>query len=168
MFGCTTYPHDDTFLNRVREETEYNIKRLRNHACLALWCGNNEILEGMHQWGWSKRFPASVYSEMFRGYDLLFRELLPSQVDKFDQGRSYIHGSPLSSTWGKPDSWAFGDSHNWGVWYGRKKFESFDTETGRFMSEFGFQSFPEMKTIARFANPADYQLESEVMNAHQK
>ena len=48
MFGCTTYPHDDTFLNRVREETEYNIKRLRNHACLALWCGNNEILEGMH------------------------------------------------------------------------------------------------------------------------
>ncbi len=168
MFGCTTYPHDDTFLNRVREETEYNIKRLRNHACLALWCGNNEILEGMHQWGWSKRYPAWVYSEMFRGYDLLFRELLPSQVDKFDLGRSYIHGSPLSSTWGKPDSWAFGDSHNWGVWYGRKKFESFDTETGRFMSEFGFQSFPEMKTIARFANPADYQLESEVMNAHQK
>ena len=168
MFGCTTYPHDDKFLNRVREETEYNIKRLRNHACLALWCGNNEILEGMHQWGWSKRYTASVFGEMFRGYDLLFRELLPSQVDKFDQGRSYIHGSPLSSTWGKPDSWAFGDSHNWGVWYGRKKFESFDTETGRFMSEFGFQSFPEMKTIARFANPEDYQLESEVMNSHQK
>lgn len=168
MFGCTTYPHDETFLNRVQKETEYNIKRLRNHACIALWCGNNEILEGMHEWGWKKRYTQEVFKNMFIGYDKLFRELLPAEVDKYDKGRSYIHGSPLSATWGKPDSWAFGDSHNWGVWYGRKPFESFDTETGRFMSEFGFQAFPEMKTIARFANPEDYALESEVMNAHQK
>lgn len=168
MFGCTTYPHDETFLNRVREETEYNIKRLRNHACIAMWCGNNEILEGMHEWGWNKRYTSEVYNRMFDGYDILFRDLLPAQVEKFDHGRSYIHGSPLSSTWGKPYSWANGDSHNWGVWYGRKPFESFDTETGRFMSEFGFQAFPEMKTIARFAHPEDYALESEVMNAHQK
>lgn len=168
MFGCTTYPHNENFMNRVRKETEYNIKRLRNHACIAMWCGNNEILEGMHEWGWSKRYTPEVFKNMFVGYDKLFRELLPAQVEQYDKGRSYIHGSPLSSTWGKPESWAYGDSHNWGVWYGRKPFESFDTETGRFMSEFGFQAFPEMKTIAKFANPEDYALESEVMNAHQK
>ncbi len=168
MFGCTTYPHDSTFLRRITEETTYNIKRLRNHACLALWCGNNEILEGMHNWGWEKRYIPAVYKDMFAGYDEIFRNLLPGQVAKFDAGRSYIHGSPLSSNWGKPESWAYGDSHNWGVWYGKKKFESFDTETGRFMSEFGFQSFPEMKTISAFAKPEDYALESRVMNAHQK
>lgn len=168
LFGCTTYPHDAAFLKRVEEETSYNIKRLRNHACLAMWCGNNEILEGMHHWDWEKRYTAAIYKEMFAGYDRIFRKLLPDQVEKYDAGRSYIHGSPLSTNWGHPEGWNNGDSHNWGVWYGKKKFESFDTETGRFMSEFGFQSFPEMKTIATFANPEDYALESTVMNAHQK
>jgi beta-mannosidase len=168
LFGCTTYPHDQAFLQRVQDETTFNIKRLRNHACLALWCGNNEILEGMHNWGWEKRYSPAIYKEMFTGYDLLFRKLLPQQVAKFDNGRSYIHGSPLSSNWGKPESWPNGDSHNWGVWYGKKNFESFNTETGRFMSEFGFQSFPEMKTIASFADSTQWSLESDVMNAHQK
>lgn len=168
MFGCTTYPHDPAFLKRVQEEVEYNITRLRNHASLAMWCGNNEILEGMHYWGWDKRYSKQVYDEMFTGYDRLFRDLLPAAVANFDPGRSYIHGSPLTSNWGRPESWSHGDSHNWGVWYGRKPFESFDTDLGRFMSEFGFQSFPEMKTIASFADSADYALESEVMNAHQK
>jgi len=105
---------------------------------------------------------------MFVGYDKLFRGLLPNAVATYDPGRSYIHGSPLTSNWGRPESWSRGDSHNWGVWYGRKPFESFDTDLGRFMSEFGFQSFPEMKTIASFADSADYAIESEVMNAHQK
>lgn len=168
MFGCTTYPHDPAFLKRVQDEVAYNITRLRNHASLAMWCGNNEILEGMHYWGWAKRYTPQVYDEMFVGYDRLFRELLPHAVSTYDPGRSYIHGSPLTSTWGRPESWSRGDSHNWGVWYGRKPFESFDTDLGRFMSEFGFQSFPEMKTIASFADPSDYAIESEVMNAHQK
>lgn len=168
MFACTTYPHDSIFMSRVKAEVEYNIKRLRNHACLALWCGNNEILEGMHYWDWDKQYTPEVYQGMFEGYDALFRVLLPQQVAVFDAGRSYIHGSPLSSNWVRPESWAFGDSHNWGVWYGKKTFESFDTDSGRFMSEFGFQSFPEMKTIATFATPEDYALESNVMNAHQK
>lgn len=168
MFGCTTYPHDPAFMKRVEQEVAYNITRLRNHASLAMWCGNNEILEGMHHWGWEKRYTKQVYDEMFVGYDQLFRDLLPNAVATYDPGRSYIHGSPLTSNWGRPESWSRGDSHNWGVWYGRKPFESFDTDLGRFMSEFGFQSFPEMKTIASFADSADYAIESEVMNAHQK
>ena len=89
-------------------------------------------------------------------------------VKEVDSDRFYVHSSPYLANWGRPESWGTGDSHNWGVWYGKKPFESLDTDLPRFMSEFGFQSFPEMKTIAAFAASEDYQIESEVMNAHQK
>lgn len=168
MFACTTYPHDSLFLKKVKEEATYNIKRLRNYASVALWCGNNEILEGIKYWGWDKRFSPAVYSDMKEGYEILFNQLLPEVVSDLDPLRSYVHSSPYSANWGRPESWKYGDSHNWGIWYGRKPFESLDTELSRFMSEFGFQSFPEMKTISTFAEPKDYQLESDVMNGHQK
>lgn len=168
MFACTTYPHDPLFLQRVKEEAEYNVRRLRNHACLAMWCGNNEIAEGLQYWGWKKKYSPSVYASMQKGYRIIFRELLPDIVTKLDSGRYYMHGSPDMANWGRPESWGTGDSHNWGVWYGQKKFESLDQELPRFMSEFGFQSLPAMKTIATFAVPEDYYLESAVMNAHQK
>lgn len=168
MFACTIYPADPMFLKRVAEEADYNIKRLRNHACLALWCGNNEILEGLKYWGWKSRFTPEVYEEFYRNYDKLFRELLPAKVKEWDEGRSYVHSSPYFANWGRPDSWKIGDSHNWGIWYGKKTFESSDTEIGRFISEFGFESFPEMKTIATFASPEDYEIESKVMTVHQK
>nr|WP_302829515.1 glycoside hydrolase family 2 protein [uncultured Bacteroides sp.] len=168
MFACTAYPADPTFLKRVSQEAEYNIKRLRNHACLAMWCGNNEILEGLKYWGWQSRYTKETYEQLYRDYDKLFRELLPAKVEELDSGRFYVHSSPYFANWGRPDSWGTGDSHNWGIWYGKKTFESSDTELGRFISEFGFQSFPEMKTIATFAAPEDYEIESEVMNAHQK
>ena len=167
IFACTTYPSDPNFLRRVAEEAEYNIKRLRNHASLAMWCGNNEIYEGLRFWGWKRKFEPAVYEEMLKGYDKLFHQLLPSMVKEFD-GRFYMHGSPYEANWGRPNTWKIADSHNWGTWYGRKPFETLDTELPRFMSEFGFQSFPEMKNIATFAEPKDYALESEVMNAHQK
>lgn len=168
IFACTTYPSDPNFLRRVAEEAEYNIKRLRGHASLAMWCGNNEIYEGMRYWGWKRKFSPTVWNEMQEGYNKLFHQLLPSMVKEYDADRFYMHGSPYESNWGRPHSWKIADSHNWGTWYGRKPFESLDTEIPRFMSEFGFQSVPEMKTIATFAEPKDYDLESDVMNAHQK
>lgn len=168
MFACTPYPSDPTFLKRVEEEACYNIRRLRNHASLAMWCGNNEILEALKYWGYQKKFTHEIYQSMMSGYDKLFRELLPAKVKELDADRFYIHSSPYLANWGRPESWGIGDSHNWGVWYGQKPFESLDTDLPRFMSEFGFQSFPEMKTIATFAAPEDYQIESKVMNAHQK
>lgn len=168
MFACTPYPSDPTFLKRVAEEAEYNIRRLRNHPSLAMWCGNNEILEALKYWGYQKKFTPAVYQGMMDGYDKLFRELLPAKVKELDADRFYVHSSPYLANWGRPESWGIGDSHNWGVWYGQKPFESLDTDLPRFMSEFGFQSFPEMKTIATFAAPEDYQIESEVMNGHQK
>ena len=169
IFACTTYPSDPAFLRRVAQEAEYNIKRLRSHASLAMWCGNNEIYEGMRYWGWSKKYEnPAIWNEMKEGYDKLFHQLLPAILKEYDADRFYMHGSPYEANWGRPHSWKIADSHNWGTWYGRKPFESFDTELPRFMSEFGFQAFPEMKTIATFAEPMDYALESDVMNAHQK
>ena len=168
IFACTAYPSDPNFLRRVAEEAEYNIKRLRGHACLAMWCGNNEIYEGMRYWGWKRKYAPEVYAQMQEGYDKLFHQLLPGMVKELDGDRFYMHGSPYESNWGRPHSWKIADSHNWGTWYGRKPFETLDTELPRFMSEFGFQSMPEMKNIATFAEPKDHALESEVMNAHQK
>ena len=169
IFACTTYPSDPAFLRRVAQEAEYNIKRLRSHASLAMWCGNNEIYEGMRYWGWSKKYEnPAIWNEMKEGYDKLFHQLLPAILKEYDADRFYMHGSPYEANWGRPHSWKIADSHNWGTWYGRKPFESFDAELPRFMSEFGFQAFPEMKTIATFAEPKDYALESDVMNAHQK
>lgn len=94
MFACTAYPADSTFLKRVSEEADYNIKRLRNHACLAMWCGNNEVFEGMKYWGWKSRYSPEVYAKMRSDYDKLFRELLPAKVQQWDEGRSYVHTSP--------------------------------------------------------------------------
>ena len=169
IFACTTYPSDPNFLRRVSEEATYNIKRLRSHASLAMWCGNNEIYEGMRYWGWDKKYENPViWAEMKEGYNKLFHQLLPSIVKEYDADRFYMHGSPYEANWGRPHSWKIADSHNWGTWYGQKPFESFDKEIPRFMSEYGFQAFPEMKTISTFAEPKDYALESDVMNAHQK
>lgn len=169
LFACTTYPSDPAFLSRVEEEAEYNIKRLRNHASLAMWCGNNEIYEGMRYWGWDRKYEdPAIMERMKAGYDKLFHQLLPAKVAELDSDRFYMHSSPYEANWGRPESWKIADCHNWGTWYGQKPFESFDKEIPRFMSEYGFQAFPEMKTIATFADPKDYALESDVMNAHQK
>ena len=169
LFACTMYPSDPVFMKRVEEEAAYNIKRLRNHASLAMWCGNNEIYEGLRYWGWSRKYKdPAIFERMKKGYDQLFHQLLPAMVKKYDADRFYMHSSPYEANWGRPESWKIADSHNWGTWYGQKPFESLDTEIPRFMSEYGFQAFPEMKTISTFASPEDYALESEVMNAHQK
>ena len=100
MFACTPYPSDPTFLKRVEAEAVYNIRRLRNHASLAMWCGNNEILEALKYWGFEKKFTPEVYQGLMHGYDKLFRELLPSTVKEFDSDRFYVHSSPYLANWG--------------------------------------------------------------------
>ncbi len=168
IFGCVPYPSDDAFLANVQEEVIYNIKRLRNHASLAFWCGNNEVEEGLRHWGWQKEYPAEVMEAWFEGYDKTFRELIPSLVEEHDGTRSYIHGSPYDSNWGTPEKFAISDAHDWGLWYGHLPFEALADRLPRFASEFGFQSFPEMKTIRSFAPEEQWSLESEVMKVHQK
>ena len=168
IFGCVPYPSDDAFLVNVKEEAVYNIKRLRNHPSLAFWCGNNEIEEGINHWGWEKDYSKEVFKEWREGYDKTFRKLLPDLVNEYDGTRSYIHGSPYNSNWGNPEKFASSDAHDWGLWYGHLPFEGMADRLPRFASEFGFQSFPEMKTIRSFASEDQWSLESEVMRTHQK
>ncbi|MGI6572573.1 MAG: beta-mannosidase [Fermentimonas sp.] len=168
IFGCVPYPSDDAFLANVREEVIYNIKRLRNHASLAFWCGNNEVEEGLRHWDWDKLYPAEVMKGWFEGYDKTFRELIPGLVEEYDGTRSYIHGSPYASNWANPEKFAASDAHDWALWYGHLPFEGMADRLPRFASEFGFQSFPEMKTIRSFAPEEQWSLESEVMKVHQK
>lgn len=168
IFGCVPYPSDDTFLANVKEEAVYNIKRLRNHPSLAFWCGNNEVEEGLEHWGWDKEYPKEVMDAWFKGYDKTFRSLLPDLVKEYDGTRSYIHGSPYDSNWGNPETFASSDAHDWGLWYGHLPFEGMADRLPRFASEFGFQSFPEMKVIRSFAPEDQWSLESDVMKIHQK
>jgi len=169
MFACTMYPSDDDFLANVEKEAEYNIKRLRNHASVALWCGNNEIQVGWDNWGWqdSYKYTADQQKELIEGYSKLFKELLPRKVKELDPARFYYHSSPISN-WGNISDMKFGDNHYWGVWWGKKEFDSFNEYVPRFMSEFGFQSFPQMKTIESFSEKSDWNIDSEVMKSHQK
>ena len=168
MFGCTPYPHDDAFLSNVAREAEYNVKLLRNHPSIAIWCGNNEVEESIKYWGFDKIYSEEIMEGFREGYDKTFRELLPEIVMKLDPQTFYLHGSPDTANWGRKESLNYGDAHYWGVWHGREPFEVLDENVPRFMSEFGFQSFPEMKTIRTIAEPKDFDIDSEVMKTHQK
>ena len=105
---------------------------------------------------------------MRRDYHTLFRDTLAACVRRYDPQRSYIHTSPDSANWGRPATQTQGDIHYWGIWYGQEMFDAMDTLQLRFVSEFGFESFPEMKTLRTFAGPADLSIDSEVMTHRQK
>lgn len=169
MFACTMYPSDDAFLSNVAKEAEYNIKRLRNHPSLALWCGNNEIKVGWANWGWQDKYKYTKedQAELLEGYNKLFNGLLPDKVKALDPQRFYYDSSPISN-WGNKADMKVGDNHYWGVWWGKHEFEKMNEYVPRFMSEFGFQSFPSMETIKSFSEEKDWDIESDVMKVHQK
>jgi beta-mannosidase len=169
MFACALYPGDREFLHNVQAEAIQNVVRLRNHPCLALWCGNNEIDEGWKNWGWQKQYGYSPEdsAEVWNNYRSIFGNTLLTVVQKFDSLRPYILSSPRIG-WGRPESTKQGDMHYWGVWWGKEPFSIFREKTGRFMSEYGFQGFPPLESIRKFTVPADRQLGSTVMRAHQK
>lgn len=168
MFGCTAYPSDSAFLTNVREEAEYQIRRLSNFTSLALWCGNNEVEEAIKYWGWQRKYPQDQYEQMADSYAPLFKGLLAEVVKTIVPHQDYVHSSPLEANWGRPNTWRYGDSHYWGLWYGKEPFETFEDKPLRFVSEYGFQAFPPMHSIRSFATPEDYGLETPVMKLHQK
>ena len=167
MFACSTYPaFDRAFLRSVRAEAEYQVRRLRHHACIALWCGNNELEQGLVGKEWS--LERSCMS--WRDYGKLFDKLLPGVVRRNDPERAYWPGSPHTpcgdrSKYNNPTC---GDAHLWEVWHGRKPFESYRTNLHRFCSEFGFESFPEPRTVRSFTVPADRNATSYIMEQHQR
>jgi len=155
MFACGMYPFDPDFVDNVAGEAEDQIRRLRNHPCIVLWCGNNEIEEGWRNWGWVRGFgysPADS-AEIWNGYKTVFHQLLPGIVERLDGERPYVSTSPRFGR-GEERSLAEGDLHYWGVWHDEEPFSVLEEKTGRFMSEFGFQSYPDMASIAAFCDTA--------------
>ncbi|MEW4428908.1 glycoside hydrolase family 2 protein [Paenibacillus pabuli] len=179
MFACSMYPGDEAFLNSVRHEAIDNVKRLRNHPSIVLWCGNNEIDSAWAHyiedggWGWKKDYNAEQREKIWADYEAIFHELLPEVVEAYAPGVDYWPSSPLVSLTGDDKqhanpSTSEGDIHYWGVWHSVEPFENYNVYVGRFMSEYGFQSFPEYKSVRKYAEEEDLALESEVMLAHQK
>ena len=171
MFACAMYPGDKAFLENVKQEAIQNVKRLRNHSSIALWCGNNEIIQAWENWGWKddvvNKQSQEVVDILWKSYDDLFHTLLPEVIAAYDPSRAYWPSSP-GSDFGKDESMDEGDAHYWWVWWGKKPFENYNTEIPRFMSEYGFQSFPALSTVKKYALPQEYDIYSEVMKSHQR
>jgi beta-mannosidase len=165
MFACATYPtFDKRFMENVRQEAVDNIRRLRHHPCLALWCGNNELEQGLVGKKWTAR------TMSWRDYSRLFDKLLPSLVRKLDPDRPYWPGSP-HSPYGKREDYnnpRWGDAHLWEVWHGQKPLQWYRTCFHRFCSEFGFQSFPEPKTVNSYITAGERNITNPVMEHHQR
>ncbi len=165
MFACSTYPaFDDAFMANVRAEAADNVRRLRHHPCLALWCGNNELEQGLVGPEWT------AHQMSWEDYGKLFDALLPSVVAALDPERDYWPCSPHTphgdrAQFNDPTQ---GDAHLWSVWHGRQPFEWYRTCAHRFNSEFGFQSFPEPKTVYGYTEPRDRNVTTWVMEHHQR
>ncbi len=169
MFACNMYPGGEDFFENVKHEAEDNIVRLRNHPSLALWCGNNEVDEAWHNWGWQKQFGYSEKdsSEIWNNYLRVFHQIFPDALQKLDPTRPYHPSSPANG-WGRKESMETGDSHYWGVWWGEQPFEIYTQKVGRFMSEYGFQGMPSITSIKKYTLPDDRKIGTPVMQVHQK
>ncbi len=160
-FACGMYPTwDADFMANVEAEARDNIRRIRHPDSLALWCGNNE-LEG--PFAGQKDYPWDVYG-------LLFDQLLPRICAELDPDTAYWPSSPHSHIGDRNESGSdlSGDTHHWSVFFGRQSFESQRMWRTRFMSEFGFQSYPELRTVESFTAPEDRFLMSRIMDYHQR
>jgi beta-mannosidase len=169
MFAGTMIPGDIAFFDNVREEVKYQVKRLRHHKSIVLWCGNNEIDEAFNRWGWQNQFriPPKDSAKLWNDYTRLFRDSIPKWLKEVDGSRPYISSSPKYG-WGVKNSFTEGDSHYWGVWWGNEDFEAFENKTGRFVSEYGMQAMSNYSSILKFTRPQDRYLFSEVLKHHQK
>ena len=169
MFACKIYPHDEPeFIANLRGEVDYNVKRLRHRACLALWCGNNEMEQGWADWGWTRPDdPLRVVEK--QAYEQFFYHTLPEWVAGLDSDHPYWPSSASSNTpMTNPNGMERGDMHYWDVWHGRKPFTAYRTTYPRFMSEFGFQSLPPLETIQEYAAEQDWNMTSYIMELHQR
>lgn len=169
MFAGTMYPGDAAFVQNVSEEVRQQIRRLRNHPSLALWCGNNEIEVAWKNWGWQQKYGYSEAdsTKMWNDYLHLFHEVIPEIVEQESPEIAYVPTSPQSN-WGTAPNFNHGSMHYWGVWHGRELISAFEENVGRFMVEYGMQSYPEMATLQQFISPENLHLDSPVMQVRQK
>jgi len=166
IFSCSVYPLDNPdFLENVRVEVVENIHRLRHHASLALWCGNNEMDAGWAEGNW--KLPE--LQDLKAAYDQFFHHTLPEWCQMEDPDHTYWPSSPSSDTpFVDPNDQHQGDTHYWDVWHKKKPFKAYRDQYPRFMSEFGFQALPPLATIRTYADEADWNMTSYIMEQHQK
>lgn len=165
MFACNVYVLDEDFEENILAETRDNVIRIRHHACLALWCGNNEM-----EWLWNGGGRLKGHHPRYKAdYIKIFEMLLPRETKKYDDQTFYWLSSPSSGgSFDDPNDWQRGDNHYWDVWHSNKPFTEYRSYYFRFCSEYGFQSFPHKKTIDSFSLKEDRNIFSEVMESHQK
>ncbi len=163
MFACGAYPADPAFVASVTAELRDQVRRLRHHACLGLWCGNNELEQGLVGDQGEGRMPWADYRR-------IFDEALPAVVAAEQPEAAWWPGSPHTPHGDRADfnDPRSGDAHCWDVWFGGKPFEAQRRWMHRFQSEFGFQSFPDPRTIATVTRPEERRLNSRIMDFHQR
>src|ERR1700735_2308141 len=172
MFGGDMVPGGAEFQNSVRQEAIDQVTRLRDHPSIVLWCGNNEIETGWVHWDDRKIFKEAVSpadrEKVWTDYVVLFHSVLAGVVARYADPVPYWASSPSANFEDPPDSQTNGDMHYWQVWHAAAPVEMYTQQFPRFMSEYGFQSFPEMRTIRTFAKPEDMDIRSATMQDHQK
>lgn len=162
-FACAVYRLPEAFELNICAEFKDNIKRIRNHASLALWCGNNEI-EGFF-YGNRERYEGIDRAD----YVKIFEYILPKIVKQYDPQTFYWPSSPSAGgAFSNTENENFGDTHYWDVWHGNKPFTEYRKFFFRYLSEFGFQSFPSIRTVESFTLPEDRNIFSYVMEKHQR
>ena len=171
MFACSMYPAEGALLDNIHQEAVDNVKRLRNHACIALWCGNNECQDAWLGWGWKReieRQNKEYADKIWAQYRQQYHVTLPGVVREYAPGTFYWPSSPFAFE-GEMSGTTDGDRHYWSVWHGKAPISDYDSEKSRFFSEYGFQSFPEFDSVKRYAPyPEDWDIRSEVMMSHQR
>jgi beta-mannosidase len=168
MFGNDWQPGTYPFKLNIEAEAEDQVRRLRNHPSIVVWCGNNET-EAAMDWEGRKNLPQDVKTQMWQDYLTEFNGILPRVVARLDAETPYWPSSPSADFEPVTDNYHTGDNHIWDVWHGRVPFAAYETHHTRFVTEYGFQSFPEMRTVEAFTQPEDRaSIFTPVMLAHQK
>ncbi|XJR85169.1 glycosyl hydrolase 2 galactose-binding domain-containing protein [Elizabethkingia anophelis] len=172
MFAGSFYPSDNVFVENVKEEVKYQVRRLQNHPSIALWCGNNEVDEAIVNWGYQKQFKYTKEDslQVWKDYRKVFHEAIPQTLKETltPDNNIYWPSSP-SIGWGHKESLTEGDSHYWGVWWGEQPFEMYEEKVPRFASEYGVQGMPSMEAVkSMFSGKADLNLQNPVIKAHEK
>lgn len=162
MFSCATYVLDEAFEETITAEFVDNVRRLRHHASLALWCGNNEMEDQVGRL-------SGVTPRNKADYIKMFEYIIPKVLKQEDPVTFYWPSSPCSGgSFDDPQNPDRGDVHYWKVWHGLLPFTDYRNHYFRYASEFGFQSFPCMETIKSFTEPEDRNVFSYVMEKHQR
>ena len=168
MFGNNWQPGTYEFKQGIQHEAEYQMTRLRNHPSIVLWDGNNET-EDLRDWNGNGQLPPAVHERIWQDYLTEFSGVLATTEARLDPEVPYWPSTPSADYEELSDAYQSGDNHDWSVWHGGVDFTDYEKHHWRFTSEYGFQSFPELRTVESFTNSEDRtSILSDVMKAHQK